>query len=257
MVAYPTPTRLSVNLNKIALLRNSRETGVPSVVDFAGIALGAGADGITVHPRPGGRHIRASDVVALAEVVARFGGREFNVEGRPSQAFLELVEQVRPHQCTLVPDTPDQATSDRGWDFAADRDDLAPIVSRIARTGCRVILFADPDPRNLEHAKATGADGIEIYTGAFAAAARAGDYRAALGDVATTAMRAAQLGLVVNGGHDLNRRNLRPLLNMCSFAGLSIGHELIADALLEGFSPAVASYRRCIRATSAAWRLSA
>src|ERR1700749_3986708 len=111
--------RLSVNLNKVALLRNSHETGVPSVVDFARVALGAGADGITVHPRPDGRHIRSGDVAALAEVVAQSAGRELNVEGRPSEAFLQLVEQVRPHQCTLVPDGPDQLTSDRGWNFVA------------------------------------------------------------------------------------------------------------------------------------------
>ena len=150
--------RLSVNLNKIALLRNSRETGVPSVVDFARIALGAGADGITVHPRPDGRHIRWADVLALGPLVASVAGRELNVEGRPTEDFLELIERVRPAQCTLVPDAADQVTSDRGWEFAGEHAALRPIVSRLARTGCRVILFSDPSPTHLQWAKATGAD---------------------------------------------------------------------------------------------------
>ena len=246
-------TRLSVNLNKVALLRNSRATGVPSVADFARIALAAGADGITVHPRPDGRHIRSPDVLALGQVVASAAGRELNVEGRPTKEFLELIERVRPAQCTLVPDSTDKITSDRGWDFAAEHAALEPIVSRLARTGCRVILFSDPSPIGLQWAKATGADGIEIYTGAFAASVRSGDCQGPLREVARTAMRASQLGLVVNGGHDLNRRNLRPLLTTCSFAELSIGHELIADALLEGFSAVVAAYRRCIKSASAEW----
>ena len=248
-----TPTRLSVNLNKIALLRNARETGVPSVVDFARIAIDAGADGITVHPRPDGRHIRAADVVALRALVSGPRVRELNVEGRPTEDFLRLVEAVRPAQCTLVPDGPEVLTSERGWDFAAEHVALRPMVGRLARLGCRVILFSDPSPQHLEWAKASGADGIEIYTGAYAAAARAGDFQSALRDVALTALRAAQLGLVVNGGHDLNRWNLRPLLGAGAFAELSIGHELIADALVEGFGRTVAAYRACLRASSRAW----
>jgi len=245
--------RLSVNLNKIALLRNARESGVPSVLSFARIALEAGASGITVHPRPDGRHIRPSDVRELGEVLKSWIGREFNVEGRPTSEFLELVESVRPDQCTLVPDAPEVLTSDIGWDFAADHALLCPIVERLSRTGCRVILFSDPSPRGLEWARATGADGVEVYTGDYAAAHRSGDFSGALDCVAQTVARAADLGLVVNAGHDLNRRNLGPLLISCSFAELSIGHELVADALTEGFRGAVASYVARLRAAPVAW----
>lgn len=248
-----TRPRLSVNVNRVALLRNSRATGVPSILDFARLALAAGADGVTVHPRPDGRHTKASDVRDLARLVRDFPGRELNVEGRPTPELLDLLEEVRPHQCTLVPDAPDAITSDRGWGFAAEHEALEPIVARLARTGCRVILFSDPSPFGLEWVRRTGADGVEVYTGLYAAASRSGDGRAALRDVTLTGHRAAEFGLLVNGGHDLNRENLKPLLHLCAFAEFSIGHELIADALRDGFVATVASYLALLRAESAAW----
>src|SRR6266851_6904039 len=192
--------RLSVNLNKIALLRNSRRTGVPDIRDFARLAHGAGADGLTVHPRP-------------------------------DERLFEIVRAVRPEQVTLVPDGPGVLTSEEGWKLDnRDTPLVNPAVAGLRRVGCRVILFVDPDPDVVERVPGTGADGIEIYTGNYAAACRAGDAAAALQACAATAARATALGLVVNAGHDLNLDNLPALVAaMPSLAEASIGHELTAD----------------------------
>jgi pyridoxine 5-phosphate synthase len=241
--------RLSVNLNKIALLRNSRRTGVPDVVEFGRLAHDAGADGLTVHPRPDERHIRRSDVPALAALMRPWRPAcELNIEGYPDQRLMQIVREVRPEQCTLVPDGPGVLTSEEGWKL--DNRDTAiavPAVAALKRLGCRVILFVDPDPGVVERVPASGADGIEIYTGTYAAAFRAGDASAELRACAETATRAAVRGLVVNAGHDLNLLNLPDLVRaMPNLAEASIGHELTADALILGFAEAVRAYKAAL-----------
>ncbi len=244
--------RLSVNLNKIALLRNSRRTGVPDILRFARIALDAGAAGLTVHPRPDERHIRGADVPELAELMRPLRpGIELNIEGYPDERLLQIVRAVRPEQCTLVPDGPGVLTSEEGWKL--DNRDvplLNPAVAALKRLGCRVILFLDPDPAVVERVPGSGADGIEIYTGNYAAAARAGDAAAELRACAATAARAAALGLTVNAGHDLNLDNLAALVAaLPALAEASIGHELTADALVMGFAAAVAAYKAALDPT--------
>jgi pyridoxine 5-phosphate synthase len=243
--------RLSVNLNKIALLRNSRHTGVPDILDFARLAHDAGAAGLTVHPRPDERHIRRADVPALAELMLPWRpGCELNVEGYPDERLMEIVREVRPEQCTLVPDPPGAFTSEEGWKLDnRDTPLVNPAVAALKLLGCRVILFVDPDPGVVERVPGTGADGIEIYTGAYAAAFRAGNAEAELAACAATAARAGALGLVVNAGHDLNLDNLPGLVAaMPHLAEASIGHELTADALVSGFAAAVRAYKAALAA---------
>jgi pyridoxine 5-phosphate synthase len=241
--------RLSVNLNKIALLRNSRRTGVPDVLQFARIALDAGAAGITVHPRQDQRHIRDDDVFGLAELMRPWRpGVELNIEGYPDERFLQILRQVRPEQATLVPDAPGVLTSEEGWKLGDEQQALVmPTVAALKQLGCRVILFVDPEPGVIERVPATGADGIEIYTGGYAAAFRAGAPEEALRACAGTARAARQRGLVVNIGHDLNLANLPPLMAaLPDVAEASIGHELTADALVIGFAAAVAAYKKAL-----------
>jgi pyridoxine 5-phosphate synthase len=241
--------RLSVNLNKIALLRNSRRTGVPDVLKFGRIAHDAGADGLTMHPRPDERHIRRSDVFKLAEMMQPWRpGFELNLEGYPDRRFLDIVAAVRPEQCTLVPDAADAFTSEDGWKLnAAQRALVDRALAELKPRGIRIILFIDPDPAAVGPLHNTGADGVEIYTGEYAAAFRAGDDAAMLRACAETAIRARELGLLVNIGHDLNLDNLPPLVAALSdFTEASIGHELTADALVMGFAAAVRAYRAAL-----------
>jgi len=241
--------RLSVNLNKIALLRNSRRTGVPDVVRFGRIAHDAGADGLTMHPRPDERHIRRDDVFAIAELMRPWRPAfELNLEGYPDRRFLDLVAEVKPEQCTLVPDAPDAFTSEEGWKLDAAQHRLVDqALAELKPLGIRVILFLDPHPAAVAPVHNTGADGIEIYTGSYAAAFRAGDPDAQLQACAATAARAAALGLIVNIGHDLNLDNLPPLTAaLPGVAEASIGHELTADALVMGFAAAVRGYRAAL-----------
>jgi pyridoxine 5-phosphate synthase len=241
--------RLSVNLNKIALLRNSRHTGVPDVLSFARIAHDAGADGLTVHPRPDERHIRRSDVPALAQLMQPWRPAcELNIEGYPDARLLDIVREVRPEQCTLVPDPPGAFTSEDGWKLDnRDTPIVEPAIAELKRLGCRVILFLDPDPAVVERVPGSGADGIEIYTGSYAAAFRAGNSAAELEACAATGGRARERGLVVNAGHDLNLDNLPPLVAAMPFlAEASIGHELTADALVMGFAAAVKAYKAAL-----------
>jgi pyridoxine 5-phosphate synthase len=245
--------RLSVNLNKIALLRNSRRTGVPDLRAFARIAIEAGAQGITVHPRPDERHIRRSDVPILAETIAtRRPQVELNIEGYPDTRLLEIAAEVQPEQCTLVPDSPDAFTSEDGWRLGPDQMALVqPAIASLKAMGARVILFIDPDPGVLDRIAPAGADGVEIYTGSYAAAFRNGNYKDWLDACAATSRAAAALGLVVNAGHDLNLHNLPPLTaRMPNLAEASIGHELTADALVMGFAGAVSAYAKALAATA-------
>ncbi len=245
--------RLSVNLNKIALLRNSRRTGVPDLLRFGRLALESGAGGLTVHPRPDERHIRRSDVPGLAAVLQPYRPTaEFNIEGYPDERLMEILRETPPEQCTLVPDGPDAFTSEEGWKLTGDQMTLARTsIAMIKALGCRVILFIDPDPTVLPLARQAGADGVEIYTGSYAAAFRQGDHATLLAAIAETARRAAGLGLVVNAGHDLNLLNLPPLMDAVpDLAEASIGHELTADALEMGFATVVAAYARALGATT-------
>ena len=237
--------RLSVNLNKVAMLRNSRLTGVPAVADFARIVHAAGAQGITIHPRPDQRHIRGGDVGELAAAIAAWRPAfEYNIEGRPDAAFMRHVESVRPEQCTLVPDAHDVFTSDEGWKLTpANIAELKPVVAQLKAWGARSILFLDPDVAQVARVQKTGADGVEFYTGGYAADFKRGDFAASLAAHAAAAAEAARLGLVANAGHDLNTRNIPPYLAACpNIAEMSIGHELTADALVIGFDAAVKAY---------------
>lgn len=247
--------RLSVNLNKVALLRNSRRTGVPDVLHFARIAIDAGAHGITVHPRPDERHIRASDVPALAALLQPLRPRiELNIEGYPDARLAAILREARPEQATLVPDAPDAFTSEEGWKLHAAQMALArPAIAAAQALGCRVILFIDPDPEAPARAKESGANGVEIYTGGYAASFRTGTHAALLAAIGETARRARDLGLVVNAGHDLNLHNIPPLMAAVPFlAEASIGHELTADALENGFAATVAAYAAALRGPATA-----
>ena len=249
---------LSVNVNKIALLRNSRGGNVPDVLHAARVAIEHGAYGITVHPRPDLRHIRPNDVYALAELLRRdFPGIEFNIEGNPlapanSQGypgFDELVARTRPDQCTLVPDGDGQLTSDHGWDMDRDAQRLAPIIAGLKRSGARVCLFMDVQAAAAMPAvRACGADRIELYTGPFAAAVAQGqDHAAALAPYAATTAAAQRAGLGVNAGHDLSLANLALFATIPGIAEVSIGHALIDDALTMGLATAVARYVALLR----------
>lgn len=237
-------TKLSVNVNKVATLRNTRpQLDIPSVVHCARICIDAGAHGITVHPRPDERHIKPHDVDDIVALLRNHSGIEFNIEGNPFEAsFMGLVEKATPTQATLVPDATDQITSDHGWDLKKDFDRLKPIVDRLKNRGIRVSLFMDPDPAIMELAKKIGADRVELYTEPYAAAFARGEKDAA-GAYAKSAARAQALGLAVNAGHDLNLDNLAPFLkNVKGVAEVSIGHALIGDALEFGLRETVKRY---------------
>jgi pyridoxine 5-phosphate synthase len=249
-------TALSVNVNKVAQLRNTRHLGIPSVVKAATLCLEAGAHGITVHPRPDERHIRAHDVHDIAALLARWPQAEYNIEGNPFHNLMGFVRAVRPQQATFVPDSEGQFTSDHGWDLVADAERLAPLIAECHALGVRVSLFMDAEPEAMAAARAVGADRVELYTEPYAAAAASGD----AGRIATqleryaAAARAAHAaGLGVNAGHDLNRDNLTPFLRAVpGVAEVSIGHALIADALELGLPATVGDYLRCIHAAHAA-----
>src|SRR3989440_3749465 len=221
-------TQLSVNVNKAATLRNTRTNGIPSVVGAACIALDAGAHGITVHPRPDQRHIRPHDVFEIAGLLKSYPGAEFNIEGNPFHHYMEFAEKVRPTQCTLVPDSPEAFTSNHGWDLRAEGERLRPVVDTLHNLGCRVSLFMDPVPEQIELAPQIGADRIELYTEPYADAFARGETERQLPRYVEAARRAHDLGLGVNAGHDLNLDNLPTLLAAIPFLDeVSIGHALI------------------------------
>ena len=236
-------TKLSVNLNKVALLRNSRALGIPSVTRAAKIALGAGAHGITVHPRPDGRHIRNDDVDELAELLRSYPHAEFNVEGNPFENALALVRKVRPHQFTMVPDDPGAYTSDQGWDIARHAARLRLAIEEVKRLGVRVSLFMDADEDAITEAANLGADRVELYTEPYARGFGTSGESDVLARYGAAAQAAARVGLGVNAGHDLNRSNLpRFLAAVPGVLEVSIGHALVADALEEGLDRTVRAY---------------
>ncbi len=233
-------TSLSVNLNKVALIRNARGGNVPDLLKVASDCEDFGADGITVHPRPDERHIRYADVYQLKNSVRT----EFNIEGYPSEKFLEMVLEVRPDQCTLVPDPPGALTSDAGWDTKANQAFLVDVIGRLRTAGIRVSLFLDPDPGMVASAKSTGADRIELYTGTYAEHYHE-DPERAIAPFIDTAKEAMSHGLGINAGHDLNLDNLAYFVrHVPGLLEVSIGHALISDALYFGLQNTIGMYQR-------------
>ena len=242
-----TTTSLSVNLNKVALVRNTRHLGIPSVTRAAMLCLQAGAQGITVHPRPDERHIRASDVRELSTMLQSWPGREFNIEGNPLHNLMDFVRECRPDQATFVPDGEGQFTSDHGWRFPQDAAVLQPLISEARALGVRVSLFMDPVPEMMAAARAVGADRVELYTEPYAQAWGTPQQAFEIERYAATARAASAVGLGINAGHDLNRDNLTAfLLEVPGVQEVSIGHALIADALELGYAPTVQAYLQCI-----------
>lgn len=240
-------TALSVNVNKVALLRNSRHLGIPSVTRAAQLCLQAGAQGITVHPRPDERHIRATDVQELVAVMQAWPDREFNIEGNPFHNLMDMVRQVRPQQVTFVPDSEGQFTSDHGWRFPEDAARLQPLIAECQALGVRVSLFMDPIPAQMAAARAVGADRVELYTEPYAAAWGGPAKDAQLARYVATAQAATAVGLGLNAGHDLNQDNLPAFVQAIpQLKEVSIGHALIADALELGYVATVAAYLKAL-----------
>lgn len=246
-------TALSVNLNKVALVRNTRHLGIPSVTRAATLCLQAGAAGITVHPRPDERHIRRHDVFELAELMRDWPDREFNIEGNPFHNLMQMAREVRArglalHQLTFVPDSEGQFTSDHGWSFPEDADRLRPVIAEARALGARVSLFMDAELGQMAAARATGADRVELYTEPYAAAWHTPQRPAQLERFRVAAQAALDAGLGLNAGHDLNRENLTAFLRTVpGVQEVSIGHALMADALELGYTATVTDYLRCIR----------
>ena len=245
-------TSLSVNVNKVALLRNTRHLAIPSVTRAATLCLQAGAAGITVHPRPDERHIRAHDVHDLAALMKAWPDREYNIEGNPMQNLMDFIRELagknlKPHQATFVPDSESQATSDHGWTFPQDAARLKPLIDECHQLGVRVSLFMDPLPKQMAQVKAIGADRVELYTETWASAFGTAQEAAVLAQFTATAQAALAAGLGINAGHDLSRSNLTAFCKAVpGVAEVSIGHALIADALELGYTATVRDYLRCI-----------
>jgi pyridoxine 5-phosphate synthase len=241
-------TALSVNVNKVALLRNTRHLAIPDVVGLSRQALQAGAQGLTVHPRPDARHIRTQDVHDLAALMRDWPAAEYNIEGNPFHNLMDFVRQVRPHQATFVPDGQDQFTSDHGWQLPEDLERLKPLIAESQALGVRVSLFMDPLPEMMAAARASGADRVELYTEAYASAFGTAQQAEVLARYTAAANAALAVGLEVNAGHDLSRDNLTEFLRAVpGVVEVSIGHALIADALELGIAETVRDYQRCIQ----------
>ena len=244
-------TALSVNLNKVALVRNTRHLGIPSVTRAATSCLEAGAHGITVHPRPDARHIRSGDVHELHALLKQWPQAEFNIEGNPFHNLMDFVRALRPHQATFVPDSEGQFTSDHGWNLRTDGERVRPLIAEAKALGVRVSLFMDADPEAMPLAKAVGADRVELYTEPYAAAWGTPGQQAELQRFAAAAQAAQAAGLGVNAGHDLSRENLTDFLRAVpGVQEVSIGHALISDALELGYAATVREYLAAIARAS-------
>ncbi len=240
-------TLLSVNVNKVALVRNTRHVGYPSVTRAAELCLKAGAAGITVHPRPDERHVRKSDVFEIAELMRLWPGREYNIEGNPFHNLMDFIRAVKPHQATFVPDSEGQSTSDHGWSFPQDAQRLKPLIDECHALGVRVSLFMDPVPELMAACKAIGADRVELYTETWASAFGASSETQVLAQFKATAEAARDAGMGVNAGHDLTQANLTPFIAAMPFiAEVSIGHAFVSDALENGYADTVRAFRSSI-----------
>ena len=235
-------TVLSVNVNKIALLRNSRGRDFPSVIDFSKRVIGLGVKGITVHPRPDERHVTRRDIRELTSFLADYPGVEFNIEGYPSEDFMELVLNAKPDQCTLVPDAPEQLTSDHGWDISAHESLLSNVLGRLRDADIRSSIFLDPDAAMVERVPGVGADRIELYTESYAQAFGSESQSAVLESYRAAALRATELGIGLNAGHDLDLANLGEFLTIPAILEVSIGHALVVESLHEGVDNVVTRY---------------
>ncbi|MGO2513278.1 pyridoxine 5'-phosphate synthase [Marinomonas polaris] len=235
-------THLSVNLNKIGLLRNSRGRDYPNLIDMAERTLELGAFGITIHPRPDQRHATYQDAYDLKTLLKRFPGAELNVEGFPDAQFLDVVLEVEPDQCTLVPDDPNQLTSDHGWNIARDQDALRPVIAKLKAKGIRVVLFMDPEAENMALAKEVGADRVELYTETYANAFGKDGFTEVLETYQHAAQAALDAGLEVNAGHDLDLNNVQALCEQGRIMEVSIGHALTVEALDLGWNNVVKAY---------------
>lgn len=246
-------TALSVNVNKVALLRNSRHLDIPSVVAAAEHCLAAGAHGITVHPRPDERHIRRQDVYDLSRLLQSWPDAEFNIEGNPFHNLMDFIREVRPQQATFVPDGEGQFTSDHGWNLVQDADRLRPLIAECHALGVRVSLFMDAEPASIAQAAQIGADRVELYTEPYASAYGSPAGTTMLARFAETARVAQAAGLGVNAGHDLNRHNLPDFISTVpKVLEVSIGHALIGDALEFGYRETVRRYLACLGAAGKA-----
>ncbi len=235
-------TKLSINLNKIALLRNSRGANFPSVLKFAELCAKYGAHGVTIHPRQDQRHATYQDVFDLADFCKQYEHIELNIEGYPTSELLGIVKSAKPHQCTLVPDAPDQITSDHGWDTEVENHFLRPIIAELKTHGIRTSLFLDPNPDMVASAAETGTDRIELYTEEYAHNFGLANENAIFKKYRDTALAAHRHGLGVNAGHDLNQKNLAKFLTIPKILEVSIGHALTVEALLEGYEKTVRAY---------------
>ena len=244
-----TSTALSVNVNKVALVRNTRHLGIPSVARAAQLCLQAGAHGITVHPRPDARHIRPEDVHELHALLEKdWPQAEFNIEGNPFHNLMDFVRELKPQQATFVPDSEGQFTSDHGWDLRKDAERVRPLIAEAKALGVRVSLFMDADPEAMPLAKAVGADRVELYTEPYAAAWSTPQRQQQLDRFAAAARAAQAAGLGVNAGHDLNLDNLAAFVRTVpQVLEVSIGHALIADALELGYAATVRAYLAAIQ----------
>lgn len=249
-------TALSVNVNLVAQIRNRRPLDFPSVTRLATLALQAGAQGITIHPRPDQRHIRTHDVFELSELMQQWPQAEFNVEGNPLHNLMDLMRELAargqaPQQCTFVPDDESQPTSDHGWRFPEDATRLAPLIAEAKALGIRVSLFMDPVPEAMSAVRQVGADRVELYTESYARSHGTSEAPAVLAAFTATAQAALREGLGINAGHDLNRANLADFLRAVpGVQEVSIGHALIADTLEFGMADTVQQYLRCIHAAA-------
>ena len=235
-------THLSVNLNKIGLLRNSRGRDYPNMVVVGKKTLDLGAFGITIHPRPDQRHATYQDARDLKALLAQYPGKELNIEGFPDQTFIDVVLEVVPEQCTLVPDDPNQLTSDHGWNLGRDSETLVPIINKLQAAGIRVCLFMDPDADTMNMAKDIGADRVELYTEAYANAYGSDEKDAVLAQYNDAAQAAVDAGLAVNAGHDLDLENVKDLCDSGLITEVSIGHALTVESLDMGWNNVVQAY---------------
>lgn len=240
-------TALSVNVNLVAQIRNRRDNGIPSVVGMARLALESGAQGITIHPRPDERHIRGSDARELAVLMRDWPQAEFNIEGNPFHNLMPIVRELRPAQCTFVPDSEGQSTSDHGWSLPQDAGRLRPVIEEAQALGVRVSLFMDPLPEAMREVRGLGAERVELYTESFARAFGTPDEARVLAAFRATAEAALREGLALNAGHDLNQANLAAFLRAVpGIREVSIGHALISEAIEQGLAETVRRYLNCI-----------